>query len=157
MPKRILLIAGNIGACEAAGAVGSVFTGASLPTWYRKLKKPSFQPPGWVFGPVWTILYALMGTAASIIESKKKPDNRPSLLAFCAQLLLNVLWTYLFFGRRSPLAGCIELIALWAAIALTIALFWKLSKPAALLLAPYLLWVTFAAALNLSIWRLNRK
>jgi tryptophan-rich sensory protein len=141
------------------GVVGSLFTTAdSLNNWYAKLNKPVFNPPGWVFGPVWTTLYILMGIAAFLVW-RKGLDNklvRLALLCFVVQLALNALWTPLFFGLRSPLAGLIDIVLLLSAIDLTTILFLRISKPAAVLLVPYILWVLFAMILNASIFLLNR-
>jgi tryptophan-rich sensory protein len=138
--------------CLLAGAIGSVFTFNSIPTWYASLVKPSFSPPNWVFGPVWTLLYVLMGVAAYIIYESKK---REALKIFGIQLCLNAAWSIVFFGFRSPFGGVLVIILLWLAIAWTIFEFLKISRPAAYLLIPYLFWVSFASALNYSIWMLN--
>lgn len=156
--SRVLRVAAFILGCEAAGGIGAIATAGSIDSWYRTLKKPDFNPPDWVFGPVWTVLYALMGVAASMVSDSDADQKavRRAQAVFGAQLALNTGWTYLFFGRRSPLAALIEIVFLWAAIAATIALFARVSVPAALLLVPYLLWTSFAAVLNAAIWRLNR-
>jgi tryptophan-rich sensory protein len=141
-----------------AGGVGSAATARSINTWYPTLKKSSLNPPGWVFGPVWTTLYLLMGIADYIVSRQGADSgetNRARWL-YRAQLVLNAGWSLLFFGRRSPLAAFIEIIILWLAILLTILAFARISRKAALLLVPYLLWVSFAAVLNGSIWRLNK-
>ncbi len=145
-----------IGICEAVGLAGSVFTSKSIPNWYDKLQKPSITPPSWVFGPVWTLLYALMGISASIISQKKEQGKRAGMTVFFLQLILNFLWTVLFFGMRSPFAALVEIFILWIFIVVTIILFWKLSPVAALLLVPYLLWTSFASVLNFQFWRINR-
>lgn len=145
-----------IGICEAVGLAGSVFTSKSIPNWYDQLQKPSITPPSWVFGPVWTLLYALMGISASIISQKKEQGKSVGMTVFYLQLLLNFLWTVIFFGMRSPFAGLVEIFILWIFIAVTIILFWKLSPSAALLLVPYLLWTSFASVLNFQFWRINR-
>jgi len=146
--KKWLKLVLAILVCEVAGLIGSIFTFPSIPTWYASLVKPSFNPPGWLFAPVWTILFALMGISLYLAWPAGKK-------AFGAQLLLNVLWSVLFFGFHSPLLAFIEIIILWIAILLNIIVFYKKSKPAAYLLIPYLLWVSFAAALNLFIVILN--
>jgi len=142
---------------ESAGIVGSFFTIPSVPAWYATLSKPSFNPPAWVFGPVWTTLFVLMGIAAFLIW--KKGFNQKgvgiALGIFLGQLILNTLWSVLFFGRHNPGAAFLEIIFLWFAILITIIAFFKISKPAASLLVPYILWVSFAAYLNYSIWMLN--
>jgi len=142
---------------ELAGIIGSLFTTPSIPSWYASLSKPSFNPPSWVFGPVWTILYALMGIAAFLVWRKglDRKDVKIALGIFLGQLVLNSLWSIIFFGYQNPGAAFIEIIFLWLAIIATMYVFSKISKPAAWLLLPYILWVTFASFLNYSIWRLN--
>ncbi|MDQ3855777.1 MAG: tryptophan-rich sensory protein [Chloroflexota bacterium] len=148
----------SIAVCQAAGGVGVVFTSESVRTWYPTLRKPSFNPPSWVFGPVWTILYLLMGISLFLTRRARQEGRQPATAVpvFAVQLVLNSLWSFLFFRLRSPGAALVEIVILWAAIALTVRATYKLSKVAALLLLPYLLWTSFAAALNFSIWRLNR-
>ncbi len=143
--------------CLSAGAIGSAFTIAAIPEWYATLQKPSFSPPNWMFGPVWTLLYVLMAVAAAMVWQKglQNPPVRKALTVFLLQLILNTVWSYLFFGLRSPLYGLVDILFLWAMILVTIAQFSKVSVPAALLLIPYLLWVTFATGLNLGILLLN--
>ncbi len=136
---------------ELAGVLGAFFTTDGMP-WYDALVKPLFTPPGWLFGPVWTTLYLLMGIAAYIVWKQK---NRAAITAFSVQLALNLLWTVLFFGMRLPGTAFIEIVVLLLAIATTIALFWKTSRAAGALLIPYIIWVTFAAVLNYSLWQLN--
>jgi tryptophan-rich sensory protein len=152
-----LRLIGCIALCQAAGIVGGIFTAQSVRTWYVTLQKPSFAPPNWVFGPAWITLYTLMGIALYLVWQKADEANVPRavFIVFGIQLVLNALWSYFFFGLRSPLLGFIEITLLWAAIVATIILFWRISSAAALLLTPYLLWVTFAAALNFSLWRMN--
>lgn len=137
--------------------LGSLFTMSSVSTWYATLPKPSFNPPSWVFGPVWTILFLMMAVAAYLIWKKgwKHREVRVALYVFIGQLALNLLWSVLFFGLHSPLAALYEIIILWLAILLTILVFYKISKPAAYLLIPYILWVTFAAVLNFAIWNIS--
>ena len=143
--------------CLLAGGIGTVFTIQSIPTWYATLIKPAFNPPNWIFGPVWTTLYILMGIAAYLVykEGAGKKEAKEAIAVFGIQLVLNVLWSLVFFGLHSPFAGLVCIIALWLAIALTIKKFHKISKTAGLLLVPYILWVSFASILNLSIWMLN--
>lgn len=143
--------------CLSAGLVGSVFTYQAIPTWYVTLTKPSFNPPNWVFGPVWTMLYVMMGISLSIVWKKrsKKPEKRSGLLYFSLQLILNALWSIVFFGMHSPLAALFVIVGLWAFIFSTIRNFLVISKIAGWLLIPYLLWVGFATLLNLSIVILN--
>jgi benzodiazapine receptor len=121
------------------------------------LDKPAFNPPNWLFGPVWITLYTLMGIALYLAwkNGLNKAENRGILYIFIAQLILNTLWTILFFGLKSPLAGLIEIVILWIAILLTIIKFYGLSPLSAYLLIPYILWVSFAAVLNFFLWKLN--
>ncbi|HOW87756.1 MAG TPA: tryptophan-rich sensory protein [Candidatus Omnitrophota bacterium] len=144
--------------CLSAGAAGSFFTASAIPDWYAALNKPSFSPPNWLFAPVWTALYILMGIAAALVWRRglKNPPVRSALVAFLIQLILNVSWSFLFFGLRSPLSGLVDILFLWAMILVTITRFFKVSILAALMLIPYLLWVTFASGLNLGIFLLNR-
>lgn len=136
--------------CESAGLIGSLFTFSAIPTWYATLNKPFFSPPNFVFGPVWTTLYFLMGVSLYLVWMKKK-----SLTIFWIQLFFNVTWSLVFFGLKNPLLALINIIFLWTAIFLTIKHFFRISKLAAYLLVPYLLWVSFASLLNLAIVILN--
>ena len=148
----------SIVACLAAGAIGSIFTRQAIPTWYATLEKPVFNPPNWVFSPVWTLLYILMGIAAFLVWRKglENKQVRIALIVFLVQLVLNALWSVAFFGLESPLCGLIVIVVLWVAILVTVLRFYSISLAASVLLWPYLLWVTFAAVLNSSIWLLNR-
>lgn len=141
-----------------AAAVGGTATSSSLSGWYDTLQKPSFSPPNAVFAPVWTTLYLMMGAARYLVaRSKAEPAaKRAASILYGLQLALNALWSILFFGRRAPGAALIELVLLWTAIVLTIVAFARISRLAALLLVPYLLWTTFATVLNGALWRLNR-
>lgn len=155
--KKVLFLVFAVGICLLAGFVGSIFNRESLDVWYDTLNKPSFNPPDWVFGPVWTLLYILMGISLYLVYANLKDQKKGkwAYSAFGMQLFLNMLWSMLFFGLRSPLLGFVEIILLWASIALTICLFCRISKAAAWLLLPYILWVSFAAILNISIVMLN--
>jgi tryptophan-rich sensory protein len=139
------------------GIIGSFFTFDSISGWYADLAKPEFSPPNWVFGPVWITLYTMMGISAYLIYKKgfEKKNVKLALSFFGGQLILNALWSILFFGFQSPLAALICIIALLTMIILTIVLFWRVSKSAALLLVPYMLWVSFASVLNYFIWAFN--
>jgi len=144
-------------ACQCAGFIGSIFTTPSIPTWYATLQKPPFTPPSWLFAPAWITLYLLMGISAFIIW-RRGVDNRgvrEALIAFLIQLILNSLWSIVFFGLKSPLYGVVVITVLWIAILFTILKFFKLSTVAGGLLLPYILWVSFAAVLNISVWVLN--
>lgn len=147
----------SIVAAELAGIIGSVFTAPSIPGWYSGLVKPTLNPPAWVFGPVWTTLFALMGIAAFLVWKKglERKDVRTALTIFIGQLVLNTLWSIIFFGLQSPSGAFIDLVILWLAILTTIIVFARISRPAAWLLLPYILWVSFAGYLNYSIWQLN--
>ncbi|MBW2978365.1 tryptophan-rich sensory protein [Candidatus Woesearchaeota archaeon] len=136
-----------------ASAVGGFFTSSSVSTWYVGLVKPSFNPPNWVFGPVWTVLYLFMGIALYLVWTKKY--DKKAFTAFGVQLSLNVLWSLFFFGMKLPLLAFIEIISLWIAILVTIMYFYRIKKASAYLLVPYLLWVSFAAVLNFFIFYLN--
>jgi len=141
-----------------AGFVGSLFTFDSVRTWYLMIQKPSFNPPSWIFGPVWTTLYVLMGISFYLVWIKgfETKTAKVALMLFIAQLVLNALWSILFFGLHSPLWAFVEIVFLWAMIVMTIFFFYRISQPSAYLLVPYILWVSFAAILNFSIYWLNR-
>lgn len=139
--------------CLGAGFLGSVFTTPYTATWYAGLIKPSFNPPSWVFAPVWTTLFILMGVSFYIVWNKNY--KLKTILIFAGQLILNILWSYLFFYLQRPDLAFFELVVLWLAILYTIINFRPISKTASYLLFPYILWVTFAGVLNLSIWLLN--
>lgn len=155
--KNILKLVFAVLFCQAAGFVGSLFTAPAISTWYASLTKPILNPPNWVFAPVWTILYFLMGVAAFLIWRRgcRRKDVRAALGIFFVQLILNSFWSFIFFGLHSPSGALVEIIFLWLFIFLTIAVFMRISKFAAVLLLPYILWVSFAAWLNYSIWQLN--
>lgn len=155
--RDYIVLFGFIALSQAAGVVGSFFTIPSVGSWYTTLVRPELSPPSWVFGPVWVTLYLLMGVAAFLVwrTSGSRARRRKALLVFGLQLALNALWSVLFFGLQSPLMGLLCIAALWLAIVLTMVRFAKVSSAAAWLLAPYLVWVTFASYLNLMIWLLN--
>ncbi len=154
----VLALVLSIGVCLFAGIFGSIFTASEIPTWFATLAKPTWSPPAWVFGPVWTTLYVLMGVSAWIIWRKgwKRKDVKIALWIFAAQLALNALWSLIFFGWHQLGWAFLEVILLWLTILATIVFFAKISRPAAWLLAPYLAWVTIASVLNFTIWQLNR-
>lgn len=141
---------------ESAGILGSFFTVSSIPTWYVTLTKPSFSPPNFVFGPVWTTLYALMGISLYLVWVSKAKSKQYAVRLFFIQLGLNAIWSIIFFGLKSPGLAFLEIVALWVAIFLTIKAFRKISTKASDLLYPYLAWVSFASILNFSIWVLNK-
>lgn len=177
MLKKIII---SIIICESAGVIGSIFTTPSIPTWYASLQKPDFVPPNWLFAPAWITLFLLMGISLYLVWVKKwvseiptdhsarKPWNPISeklwlgswreenaIAIFILQLVLNILWSAIFFGLKLPGLAFFEILMLWFAILYTIINFYRISKMAAFLLVPYILWVTFAAFLNFSIWQLN--
>ena len=139
------------------GAVSGLFTASSVKTWYVTLNKPSFNPPSAVFAPVWTTLYIMMGVAFYLIwvKTPKGVQRSRAMLLYFIQLFLNFGWSFLFFYQQRPDLALIEIGVLWATIAGTLFLFYRISKPAGWLLVPYLLWVSFATVLNFAIWQLN--
>ena len=143
--------------CYGAALLGNLATMPQIPTWYAGIAKPPWTPPDWLFGPVWSLLYAMMAVAAWLIwrQSDWKTAKSP-LLWFAAQLILNSLWSILFFGMQKPAWSMVEVFFLWLAILMTVRAFWPVSRLAAGLLVPYLLWVSFASVLNVAIWQLNR-
>jgi tryptophan-rich sensory protein len=163
-----------------AGVVGAFYTTPAIGFWYKSLKKPGFNPPNWIFAPVWTILFVLMGISLYLVWSDKfvvkneikfknrKPWNKLSqkflsgkwqkaniIIIFATQFVLNVLWSIIFFGMHSPGAAFFELLMLWVSVIYTIVNFYRVSKTASLLLIPYILWISFAGILNLFIWIIN--
>ncbi len=136
-------------------AAGGWATSSSVGTWYAGLVKPTFNPPRWVFGPVWSMLYALIAVAGWRLWRRGGPASRLALTAWCVQLLLNLVWSFLFFGGRMIGAALVEIVVLLVAIVVTILLAWRVDRPAAWLLVPYLAWVSFATLLNAALWRLN--
>jgi translocator protein len=143
-----------IAVCFAAAALGSFFTTPSLRPWYASLSKPGWTPPSWLFAPVWTVLYIAMAVAAWLVWQKAGLSSAAMRL-FLIQLLLNVMWSALFFRLRSPGMAFGEIVMLWCAILGAAISFWKIVPLAGWLMFPYLVWVTFAAALNFAIWRVN--
>lgn len=155
--KKILALIIWIAIAFIPGAAGNFFTLQSIPTWYASLIKPAFNPPNWVFGPVWTLLYISMGLAAHLVWEKREEDRivKYALLLFFAQLTLNGLWSIIFFGKQDILLALIEIILLWFLILATIIKFYGIRPFAGLILIPYLLWVSFAGILNFNLWMLN--
>lgn len=149
----ILFLAG----CFIVAGLGSIATTPEIPNWYARLRKPVWTPPNWLFGPVWAALYAAMAVAAWMVWKRAGWDaGKGALVLFFIQLLLNMVWSFVFFRFHSPGWAFAEIILLWAAIAATALSFARVSLTAALLFVPYLLWVTYAAALNFAVWRMNR-
>ena len=139
--------------CQLAGILGSVFTVSAIPTWYASLVKPSWNPPGWLFGPAWTTLYTLMGI--SLYRIWRKPRNNQALFWFYTQLFFNAMWSIIFFGQRNIPGAFAEILVLLALIVVVIKKFYKIDKRAAYLLIPYLVWVSFASYLNYTLLILN--
>lgn len=145
--------------CLMVGYSASVVTRPSVETWYPTLVKPSFNPPNWIFMPVWTLLYILMAVAAGLVWDKIKEQNeevKKALGFFLIQLTLNAIWSYIFFGLKNPMLAVVEIALLWLMIYETYFKFNKINKIAGYLLIPYMAWVAFAGILNASIWWLNR-
>ncbi len=154
--SRWLGLVGFLVVCFAASALGALATVPQIDGWYRTLEKPSWNPPDFVFGPVWTVLYATMAIAAWLVWKQKGfVDARVPLTLFAVQLVLNVAWSWVFFGAHQLGWAFVEIVLLWSAIVATTAAFFRRSRVAGWLLVPYLVWVGFAAVLNFTIWRLN--
>ncbi len=142
--------------CQMAGILGAIFTTPAINGWYTSLNKPGFNPPNWIFGPVWTLLYLMMGVSLYLVwKTKPSKGRKLAMTMFGVQLGFNSLWSIIFFGLKRPDLALVEITVLWIFILLTILRFWKVSKLATWLLVPYLLWVSFASVLNFSIMRLN--
>jgi len=140
----------------SAAFIGSAFTSKSIANWYQFLNKPSFAPPNWLFAPVWTILFLMMAIAVFLVWQKRKAiPIKTALILYLVQLILNAFWSVIFFGFRNPALAFFEIIVLWLLILFTLMNFYKINKIAGFLFLPYLLWVSFATILNLSIWLLN--
>jgi len=140
---------------QIAGLLGAFFTITSVQSWYLTINRPSWNPPNWLFGPVWTGLYLLMGISCYLIWKSNHPLKKILLTLYFGQLFLNAIWSPAFFGLESPILGLVVIIPLWMMILLCIIQFKKVSKWASGLMIPYLLWVSFATALNFAIWQLN--
>lgn len=156
MIKKIISFIAFIFICEAVGLLGGLVTYSSLGSWYADLQKPELAPPNWIFGPVWTSLYALMGISAWIIYQSRSDKRKRALTIFFIQLFINFLWSFLFFGLKSTLFGLLGIVILLATIILTMIKFFKISKFAFALLVPYLVWVSFATYLAGALWVLNK-
>ena len=148
----------TFGATFAAGAVGSLFTFSEIPTWYATLNKTIISPPNWVFGPVWTLLYIMMAVAAFLVwrETKEKQIVKEAMQLNAIQLILNAMWSILFFGGHLLGVAYLEIIALLIVIILTTRYYFKVSNAAGYMMLPYIAWVTFASFLNLFVWLANR-
>ncbi len=153
LSRQIIGVILFVGLCLAVGFIASTWSPGE---WYQTINKPSWTPPSWVFGPVWTLLYIMMGVAAWLVWREFGFSGaRIALAVFFSQLALNFLWSYLFFGIQNPGAAFIDLVLLWIAILVTIVLFWNRNRIAGALLLPYLAWVTYAGSLNLGVWVMN--
>jgi translocator protein len=155
--KSAVRLVAAVALCELVGGLGSVFTIPSITTWYAGLAKPAFSPPNWLFGPVWTLLYLLMGLALYLVWEKgiRKKGVAVAMETFGVQLFLNFLWSLLFFGLHSPLYGLIGIAFLFAAILATAVRFFRISRAAGMLMVPYIAWVAFATLLNFYVFILN--
>ena len=155
--KKILTLIIAIGICLLAGYIGSYYTTPEIPTWYAGLQKPDINPPSWVFAPVWTVLYIMMGFSLYLIllSDLKKQEVQFGLILFIFQLMVNIGWSFFFFGLHSTFFGFLAIVLLWAVLLCTIIQVWRFSIPAAVLLMPYFVWVSFAGYLNYEILILN--
>lgn len=155
--KEVLKLIVSIVAVFIAAGIGNFFTISEITTWYTTLAKPTWTPPNWVFGPVWTTLFLLMGIALYLVWSKglERKDVKIAIGIFFVQLILNTMWSIIFFGMHSLFGGLVTIIILWIAILINIVLFYRISKPAGLLLVPYIVWVTIASYLTYSVYLLN--
>jgi tryptophan-rich sensory protein len=155
--RKIIYLIIALGICLLAGYIGSYYTTPEIPTWYASLQKPDLSPPSWVFGPVWTTLYILMGLSLYLIiqNGLKDPEVKVAVSLFIFQLIVNIGWSFFFFGRHSTFYGFLAIILLWALLLCTIVQFFRISFVAALLLIPALVWITFAAFLNYEIMMMN--
>ena len=157
--NKITRILAVVVTCLAIGYFSGIVTRSAITTWYPTLVKPSFNPPNWVFAPVWSMLYVMMGVAAGLVWDRIESDKeivKKALVFFAIQLALNALWSYLFFSLHNPLLALIEIVVLWLMIVETYTQFKKIDKVAGMLLIPYIAWVSFATILNASIWWLNK-
>ena len=155
MPVNLFKLLFSVGVCLGAGVLGSVFTFDAIPNWYADLEKPFFSPPNFLFGPVWTTLYIMMGISVYLVWVGKGKLKKAAMRLFWIQLGLNAAWSIVFFGMRNPDLAFVNILFMWAAIFLTIKAFYPISKTASYLLMPYILWVSFASVLNLAIVILN--
>ncbi len=155
--KKFFTVVFFIAVSQLAGAIGSIFTVSSVKGWYNVLNKPFFNPPSWIFGPVWIILYFMMGWASYLVykEVGKNKSAKGSLVLFFIHLVFNASWSVVFFGLHSPWWAFVNIVILWGMILFLIFRFYGISRVASYLLVPYLLWVSFASVLNFSIWWLN--
>lgn len=156
MLKKIFIFIAAIAIPQIVGLIGAIFTTPQINAWYSTITKPSFNPPNWIFAPVWTVLFFMMGLSLYLILTKPSSKVKSlGLTFFFMQLVFNLLWSFLFFSIQNPFYAFIEIILLWIVILMTIYYFAKVEKTAAYLLIPYIAWVSFAAVLNYSIWKMN--
>ena len=154
--RQALVLLALLALCLAVGAVGGAVTSTSVGSWYQQLRKPPFNPPNWVFGPVWTTLYGLMAYAAyRVLKLAPSPAQRTAIVLFYAQLALNAAWSWMFFAAHSPALGMINIVPQLCFVVATATCFIRLDRIAGICLLPLIAWVTFATALNAAIWRLN--
>lgn len=157
--QRVLRIALVVMTCLVVGYLSGMVTRESITTWYPTLIKPVFNPPNWIFAPVWTLLYIMMGVACGMVWNRMESNEelvKKAFKFFMIQLVLNAIWSYLFFGLHNPLLALLEMVLLWLMIFETYTLFKKIDRIAGLLFIPYIAWVSFAMVLNASIWWLNK-
>jgi tryptophan-rich sensory protein len=159
--KNVLKFVISIIICESVGIIGSFSTFSSISNWFPTLVKPWFSPPSWLFGPVWIILYFLMGLSLylvwnSKVELPKQKYRKQFFMIFGIQLILNALWSFLFFGLKSPISGLMDILFLDIAVAMTIIFAYRVSKYSAILLTPYMAWIAFATTINFEIVLLNK-
>jgi translocator protein len=142
---------------QLAGFIGSFFTVSAIPNWYATLQKPSFSPPNWLFGPMWILLYCLMGVSVYLVWQKIEEDKKAkkAVWLFWIHLVFNAIWSIVFFGLQNPSLAFANLFIIWILIIALMIIFWKINKNSTYLLIPYFLWVSFAGILNFFIWRLN--
>jgi len=152
--RQLMALAFFVILCFGVAALGSRYTAASVGTWYSTLQKPAWNPPSWVFGPVWSFLYLAMAFAAWLVW-RQKGFAGIGLSLFFGQLFFNFLWSLLFFGLQNPGLAMLDIVVLWVAIIITMVAFWRVTPVAGWLFVPYLLWVSYASTLNFAIWRMN--
>lgn len=152
--NKVVKLLSAVAVCWIAAVIGSIATFSQIPTWYTTLVKPEWNPPNWLFGPVWTVLFTLMGVSLYLLWKNK--NNAIAVRFFYIQLFLNILWSWMFFGWHRLDLALVEIVVLWIAIVKTVNYSYKVNKTAGLILLPYLIWVSFAGFLNYTIWMLNR-
>lgn len=154
--KKIIVLIASIGICMSAGIIGSIFTSQSVDSWYKAINKPEITPPNWIFAPVWTLLYIMMGISLFFVWTSQRTARKTiALIIFFLQLILNMLWSAIFFGLQDVFLALVDIVLLWTGIFFTILAFRRVSNIAAYLLVPYILWVSFATFLNYLIFIMN--